>query len=220
MSRGETVPSETPPATSEPTAPATSEPTASATTEPTTASTEPSYEGNFTQADVDFFKELFGGGESGINYYNRLLASDFTAPEDADIRKIFCDQDSDEDHPLTDAEKEFLGKQEVIALQLDVVRISEEKMSAVLSELLGLTLSEMSGKGLDRMVYFKDTGCYYHSHSDFGAVGFKILGGNWLEDGLVEVNYRIADLYNATMTLQKTETGYHVVSNVYNGFAS
>lgn len=221
-----TVPAETTtaPTTEATTAPTTEPPTEPApppTTEPTEPPTEPEpdYPGNFTTADVEFFTDLFKqtAGENGpgpVNYYNRLMFATFSAPEEADLMRIFYDQDVDENQDLTDAEKAFLATQPSIALNLDVVRVSAAKMEATLKSHLGLSLEDMKGVGMDQLVYFKDTDCYYNSKGDTGIVPFEILGGSWQPDGTVKVYY---DYYlgmeNRIITLRSAGDSFYVLSN-------
>ena len=236
---GETTPAETPPAATKPTTAPTTEPTTAPTTEPTTApttepttapttepptepTTPPEYLGNFTHEDVLFFDELFRqpfvpGEPSPVNYYNRIMhIHDFTDPRQIDVRQVFYDQDIDENWELTEAEKAFLSKQEKIDLGLDVVRVSSEKVESVLQECFGLSLKDMQES--DAWVYFPDTDCYYHSKGDTHMIGFKIQGGTWLEDGKVEIYYYVLGTIDQTITLQKTDSGYRIVANIFNGF--
>lgn len=219
----------------DPTAPTTTEATAAPTAAttapvvPTTEATEPPTEaptfpsaptvlGNFTQEDADLFTELFlpkqaEDGTWPVNYYNMLLSTEFTAPEKANLRRLFYDQDLDEAGELTEAEKKFLATQSQIALELDVVRVSKKKVEDILQSHLGLTLGEMEGVGLDRMAYFGDTGCYYSSHGDVGVSIFEVLGGTWKEDGTAEVYYSNG-IRDMIITLRKEDQRYLVVSNV------
>ena len=204
-----------PPTTVPPTEPA---------TEPPTQPTEPllaQIEGNFTAEDVAFFDEFFAqkGGNNGpgaVNYYNRIMSIyDFSSPEEVNVKNVFYDQDIDENWELTEAETEFLSKQESIALGLDVTRVSSGKVDRILQECFGLSLEEMGYSG--SWVYFPDTDCYYHSKGDTHQAVYEIKGGTWLEDGRVEIYYIKERFMDMTMTLQKVESGYHVVSNVVNG---
>jgi len=223
------APAEPTETTTEPTTQATTAPTTAATTQPTTAPTtaptteattapteptQPPYESTFTQEDIDTFTKLFSQEGEAINYYNRLMSALFATPEDVDVRSMFYDQDIDEDYPLTEKEKTFLGEQSVIELDLDVIRISADKIDAALKQHLGLGLEDIKGYGMGRLVYYEDTDCYYHCKGDSGLMMFKILGGNHLEDGIVEVYYDFYGLENRLMTLRETENGYQVISNV------
>jgi len=215
-----TVPTTDP--TTAPTTEATTQPTTAPTTAPTettAAPTEPTYMGNFTQADVDLFTELFQQKKGPVNYYNRLMFAEFDSPENVNLNRMFYDQDTDEAGALTDAEKTFLASQPQIALGLSVVRVSREKMDAALKAHLGLGLEDVTGVGMQQFAYFKDTDCYYNSKGDVGIAAFEILGGTKLEDGTVEIYYRRWAFGDFIITLHQTDAGYLVKSNVPMVFA-
>ena len=215
-----TVPAE---ATTTPTTAPTTEPTTAPTTEPTTEPTTPPTEpfeepevphapGSLTDAEMKYFDEFFKSSSNPVNYYNLLLFDTFAAPEEANLERIFYEQDQDENHDLTDAEKAFLEKQPVIDLNQDVVWISASKMEATLQKLLGMRLEDMKGVGMEELVYFADTDCYYHSKGDSGISALTVLGGTWHEDGTVEIDCDFfRGMYYRTVTLRQLEDGSYTV---------
>lgn len=207
-------------ATTAPTTAPTTSPTTTPTTEPTT---EPLDENALSQEELDFFKDMLSAvptkwadipGRKPVNYYNRLLWSEFESPEQINIRRLFYDQDLDENWELTEAEKTYLSKFEYVPLQLSVVRVSAEKIDKVLMECLGLTLEQTDKAGMETMVYFADTDCYYSAKGDTGACTLTIHRGTWLEEGKVELEYTQDGFYHRILTLQETDSGYIALSNL------
>ena len=129
-----------------------------------------------------------------------------------DIRRVFYDQDIDENWELTEAERTYLRLFEYVPLHLSVVRVSVEKMNRVLQQHLGISLEETERVGMETMAYYPGTDCYYSGKGDMGVGTLKIYRGRWLEDGMVEIEYQY-DIWDKVMILQKTDTGYIVLSN-------
>lgn len=174
--------------------------------------------GTFTQEDITAFTYLLTqegntSGTGAVNYYNRLLASTFATPAEAELLRMFYDQNIDEAAPLTEGERSFLAQQPQIDLNLSVVRISASRVEAVLRQHLGLTLADTGGMDPAQFVYFPDTDCWYHSKGDAGIVQLAVTGGQWLEENLVEVYYNNLR-QNMVLTLRWTATGYTVISNL------
>jgi len=225
--------------TEEPTTTPTTEPTTTPTTQPSTEpaiqstepssstepSTEPVDENALTQEEIRIIKELFTQKSnkdykipSPVNYFNRVMSFEFESTEQIDVRRVFYDQDIDENWELTEAEIEFLSKQEQIMINLDIVRVSSGKVDRILQECFGCSLEEIGDS--ESWVYFPDTDCYYHSKGDNGIAQFKITGGKWIADDLLEIQYVRSGFINLTMTLRKTDSNYYVVSNVITSFAA
>lgn len=194
-------------------------------TNPTTIPTEPTVTESLfpepgtplSEEEKSTFTEMFtqeGSTLYGarVNYYNRLLSCIFEAPEQVDYTVLFFDQDADEAWELTDAEIAFLTESKCDLKTGRVVRVSSQKMDEVLQKHLGLTLEKTDKIGMENMVYFPETDCYYYVKYSFGELDVYFQKGTWLEDGNVEIIHNRNG--NCIITLKRTDSGYIVLSNL------
>ena len=197
----------------------TTAPTTAPTTEATTAPTEPESTGNFTFDDIAYFQRMFTQplfdqqfNSAPINYYNRVLCCKFSNPEQINLEYLFYESD---DPQFSDSEMALLKENPKIEFALSVSRTSRETMDKVLRGLFGITLEETEGIGLDNLVYLEATDSYYNCHGSTNTVMCMITGGNWLDDGFVEVFYRnysteyVVTLHQDPMTLD-----FEIISNL------
>ncbi len=194
-------------------------------TNPTTIPTEPSVTEilfpepgtPLSEEEKSAFTEMFtqeGSTLYGarVNYYNRLLSCIFEAPEQVDFTVLFLDQDADEAWELTDAEIAFLTESKCDLKTGRVVRVSSQKMDEVLQKHLGLTAEKTDKIGMENMVYFHETDCYYYVKYSFGELDVYFQEGTWLEDGNVEIIHNRNG--KRIITLKRTDSGYIVLSNL------
>lgn len=197
----------------------TTEPVTLPTDVPISVPTEPAGEwltGNiYSELKAYFYQKSSESGEVPVNYFNRILWADFETPEDVELWSLFFDQDVDENQDLTKAERAFLEGRE----KEYVVRISSQKMDAVLQQCVGLTLEQTNKNGLEQLRYFEETDCYYiplEIVQKDRPCDVNFRRGWVLEDGKYLLEYEILDANDwfKHITLEKTEEGIRVLSNV------
>lgn len=216
----ETTQPETVPSTAATMTVPTTEPATESSTVPATQPTDPpAIHIGKGQFETLFYQEGTWNGPVDVNYYNRILWCDFTSPEQVDLQMIFFDQDLDENWELTAEEESFLRQQGLdhwFHEEVPVKRVSAEKVNTVLEQCFGLTLEETDLVGMDSFVYFADTDCYYWWNGSHGACHFEISKAIRQPDDTITVEYQIHDAndWKKVITLEKTESGYRVLSNV------
>lgn len=203
------------------------EPTTGPTTEPPTTHTEP---GEHTGTPIDdetlryFEQEIF----SYPSWYNMILTTQFSTPEEADLYMIFYNGIGDSGEvaastELTQEEIDFLADQGH-EMEYAYSRISADKMNSVLLRYLGISLEESDQQGLEEFIYMESTGCYYHKHTDANMLmDFTIDSGYTAGDGTICLYYTINKNSNPrfsetrAVVLRPVETEqeqtYHVLSN-------
>ena len=170
-----------------------------------------------TSEEVAYFNQEFFNG-SYPNIRNQFLSSQYGAPEDIDLFELFyCGTGL----PETVNESELrqaaaLTHRSFAEMELDLTASSCENINAVLLENTGLTLEQTHQTGLEKFLYLPEYDTYYHFHGDTNYRGtVTIACGEW-KDGLLCLYYEdtfFGDGWKC-VTLQKTEEGYHFVSNL------
>ncbi|MBQ7871251.1 MAG: hypothetical protein IJ357_03835 [Oscillospiraceae bacterium] len=216
--------SQTPPETDPPTE--TDEPSTEPPTETDPPETEfvPPEGTLLTDEDLARYQQMFSCqldryAMHPINWYNIALAVEFDSPENVDWAFFFLNgTNRDAYAPLSDAEAAFV-EAGGFPMDKDVRRMPAEEMDAIATQYFGLTIAESNQVGLDQMLYFPDTDCYYAYGG--GAIlmdGFVIHSGAVLEDGTIRLYYN-DDIYGERVITLKSrmdegETGYYILSNL------
>lgn len=94
------------------------------------------------------------------SWYRRALTSSYTDPKDANIARFFSQGFADEP-AITDSEWTALKDIPGFARSENLHRLPAKRMDDVLTQVFGLTLSQMNGIGIEKLTYLESTGCYY-----------------------------------------------------------
>lgn len=179
----ETEPKPTDPVPTDP-KPTESQPTEPLPTEPEPTQPKPEIPEGFPQdidtdpAVVAVFQKLFGKG----SWYAQAIFSPFEYPQNANIRALF-DGGFDDESPETDTEREEIVKLmgSDLYYDLDMYRLPADKMNAVLQEVFGLELDDVSKA---KLKYLESTNCYYIVGGGSKAfVAVDIVGIKTLDNG-------------------------------------
>ena len=169
-----------------------------------------------TSEEVAYFNQEFFNG-SYPNIRNQFLSSQYGAPEDIDLFELFyCGTGLPETVNESELRQAATTHRSFTEMELDLTASSRENISAVLLENTGLTLEQTHQTGLEKFLYLPEYDTYYHFHGDTNYRGtVTIACGEW-KDGLLCLYYEdtfFGDGWKC-VTLQKTEEGYHFVSNL------
>ena len=121
--------------------------------------------------------------------------------------------------PLTADELQYLD-QMGFPMELDAVRLSPEKMDEIALQYFGVTLESSHQVGINDLVFYSQTGCYYRYVSDVMSMGdFTIYEGYTLENGDIRLYYVDNILQRKyAITLRKNssagESEYYIISNL------
>lgn len=217
-----------PETTDPPTKPTVPAASTSPETTPKTEPTEPPVyrEGEtgeaLTAAELSEFESLFAFGEDpghhGVNLYHMALCSEYASPEETDVFSLFYNGFRDESQQPTAEEEAFL-KDRIDGLdEKDLIRIPGEKMDALLRLYFGVDLAQTRGVGLEKLVYFADTDCYYHAATGLHLKeNYLFTDGYCHEDGQIVLYYTdtlLGGEYAVVLMPQNGEAPYRVVSNL------
>lgn len=146
-----------------------------------------------------------------------LMTCKFDTPAQIEIRQLFSSGVGGSDPPsVDDADLEFLKTKEQIIQHLDIYKIPRETVEEVLHTYLGITLDELDGVGMDKMVYWDETDCYYYNGTGLPCADpFTITEGYHTPDGKIIIFYSIATLSKYKMTLIPVGDGYQAESNIW-----
>ena len=174
-----------------------------------------------TTAEVEQYNKAFEPllsdeqGDSKINPLSHFFTSYYDRPEDINLAEFLRYFPSDED--VTDeAEFETLKVAENWPFGADVTldgmpvpihKFSAATVNDALEKYTGITLDDLSGVGLDELIYLKAYDAYYNFTSDAGAGIFVCTSGETQGD--------IIRLYgkNTTLTLKMQGDGFWIVSH-------
>lgn len=156
------------------------------------------------------------------DWYAQCLTSDFTSPEKVDLLMLFyCGirGKQDELNQLSEEERAHLasiwGED---ALAHDVDRMPVKEMNRVLQKYFGITLDETEKIGLEHMLYWDKTDCYYRWHGDSNFFRPQVYKAFVQEDGTIAMYY-VCNLQlgdpNALAMLKPVGDGYQILSNEY-----
>lgn len=147
-----------------------------------------------TKHELEQFTAMFTIIPEGSNWYNILLACEFTSPEDVNPKRLF----QNGFRPLvelTDADEEFLLTLPwYIPNGGDVYKLPAARMETVVNTYLGVSLKDLNRTYLEEMNYFADGDCYFTGGGGaIGAMNFEIIDGKREDDGTVWLMSRSTD---------------------------
>jgi beta-lactamase regulating signal transducer with metallopeptidase domain len=155
------------------------------------------------------------GDPISVNPISQFLTSYYSRPEDINLAELLRYFPSDGD--VTDKnEFEALKGSENWPFGADVTldgmpvpihKFTAETVNKALKKYMGITRDELSGAGMDELVYLKDYDAYYNFTSDAGFGSFVCASGEKQGD--------IVRLYGeaATLTLKTQGDGFLIVSH-------
>ena len=103
-------------------------------------------------------------------------------------------------------------------MMFTIERMPVKEMNRVLQKYFGITLDETEKIGLEHLLYWDKTDCYYRYHSDTNFFRPQVYKAFVQEDGTIAMYY-VCDLQfgdpNALAMLKPTGDGYQILSNEY-----
>jgi len=125
------------------------------------------------------------------NWYNQALCFTFNSAADVNLYELFHNGGASGRGDLTEEEKAYLESLGM-PMEMDMARIPREEMERVLLDYFRVTLDNCNQVGLDRLVYFADTDCYYRVSNDFmAAEQVEIQAAGRRSGGAVDVYYSL-----------------------------
>lgn len=171
--------------------------------------------------DTYAHQHAIGAFSSDNDWFGAILLCPFERPEEIDLSQLFCIGDQRKWVPLEDEELAYVQSR----LQCgygDIRKISPALMDAVLQRYLGITLEQCDKVGLDKFVFYPETGCYYAAFEpDFDMIGSS--GHTVVQESGLILEYKDATFYEGVKPvrtvhyvaeLKPTEDGYMVLSNL------
>lgn len=161
-------------------------------------------------------------GDSGVNPLSHFLRPYYDKPEDLNLADFLRYYPSDED-VTNEAEFEALKAEKNWPFGADMTlgdmpvpihKFSADTVNEVLKKYMGITLDDLSGAGMDELMYLKEYDAYYNFTSDAAFGSFVCTSGETQGD--------IIRLYSqdAMLTLKKQGDGFLIVSHQRTGDAS
>lgn len=156
------------------------------------------------------------------DWYAQCLTSEFASPADVDLRMLFYNGIIDKKNEMNQLSEEERAHLASIwgedALAHDVDRMPVKEMNRVLQKYFGITLDETEKIGLEHMLYWDKTDCYYCWHGDSNFFRPQVYKAFVQEDGTIAMYY-VCNLQlgdpNALAMLKPVGDGYQILSNEY-----
>lgn len=162
------------------------------------------------------------GNPTDVNPINQFLTSYYDRPEDINLAELlrYFPSDSDvtdktEFEALKDSENWPFGTDVTLAdMPVPIHKFSDGTVNQALEEYMGITLDDLSGVGMEELIYLKDYDAYYNFTSDAGFVSFTCTSGERQGD--------LVCLFGETetLTLKIQGDGFWIVSHQRTGNAS
>lgn len=151
------------------------------------------------------------GADVPRNYYNFALLCQFSTPAELDFLALFGNGDLNE--TVTAEERAYLEAQDNAFADMDISKVSAQRMNEVLQNYFGVTLEETNQLNLDCFTYYAETDSYFHATTGFNYVpNVEFTVVELLEDGCVYAEYCLFGTTYA-IVLRPTQDGYHLLSN-------
>ena len=186
------------------------------TTEPVPTTTAPTPTTEPINAELEYFNELFRGGQER-NPYAYALGFEYASPKELNLH-FFYNGGFPGEHQITDAEWEELSKllpfPEYVAG--DFNRLPKALMEAELQAVFGISLEDLSDSAISRVYYLKssDSYCFYQSGVYVNAKMGSFVELDHNEDGTVSLTYVTGNLDIFVITLKSNGDSYQILSNV------
>jgi beta-lactamase regulating signal transducer with metallopeptidase domain len=162
------------------------------------------------------------GNLISVNPLSNFLTSYYDRPEDINLTEFLRYFSSDGDVAdeaefvaLKAAENWPFGADATLdSMPVPIHKFSADTVNDALKKYTGITLKDLSGVGLDELIYLKEYDAYYNFTSDAGAASFTCTSGETQGD--------IVRLFGetATLTLKKQGDGFLIVSRQRTGDTS
>lgn len=169
-----------------------------------------------TAEEIEYFNgdEFFNG--EYMNIRNQFLSSLYDAPEKVDLFQLFyCGSGIEE--TLTETEKAAVVAYNGWDMEPDCActKISRSNMDAVLSEYMGLTLSDTEKIGLENLTYLEEYDAYYYYHGDTNYRMMISFSGGERENNIIRLFYDDQFMSDGekVLTLREQDGRYLFVSN-------
>jgi len=182
-----------------------------------------------TAAEVEQYNKTFEpllydeqGNSISVNPISQFLSSYYGRPEDINLAELLRYFPSDGDvtdktefEALKDSENWPFGVDMALdGMPVPIHKFSASTVNEALKEYMGITLNELSGVGMDELIFLKDYDAYYNFTSDAGFSYFTYTSGERQGD--------IVRLFceTAALTLKMQGDGFWIVSHQRIGDAS
>lgn len=172
---------------------------------------EPTVDEELLALQQELTQLFYIGGDVPQNYYNFALMCQFSTPAELDFLVLFSNGDLNE--TVTAEERAYLEAQNSAFADMDISKISAQRMNEVLQKHFGVTLEETNQLNLDRFTYYAETDSYFYATTGFNYVpNVEFTAVELLEDDCVYAEYRLFGKTYA-IVLKPTQDGYHLLSN-------
>lgn len=182
----------------------------------TTAATEPDPQ----VWDAAYFEKLLNKElyRSEHDWYNMALTSYYESPEQINLYYLFyggfLNQDPKEPTP---EEKAYLEGEHGFIEPYELHRLPVADMDAILQEYFDITLNETDQIGLEDLVYWEKTDCYYSGHTDALGVSDVVVTNIEVQtDGTYKVSYETGDsmIGSSVVVMRPVYHDWQFVSNL------
>lgn len=163
-----------------------------------------------TQEELDQFTQFIRGGDT----YGFVL-SEYTNPAEVDLGEVFYSGAGFQEEISEEEIAAYLAVRDQEELYTECIKITRNDAAQLIQEKLGIPLEEMDTYGMG--VYISEFDAYYHECGDTNYTEFTCVNG--LVNGNIYTLEFKADIAwaatypNVQTILEKTETGYHFISN-------
>ncbi len=163
-----------------------------------------------------YFEDLLNPAlyRSESDWLNRALTSFYDVPAHMDLYQLFYCGIPGLEHTPTAEELAFLEVCPEIDLSFDLDCLPTSEMDRVLTQYFGVTLSETDGTGLKNFVYWEETDCYYHTHSDSNGLTIQVSQCEETEPGIWSVTYTTHRDTTGIVTLCLRDGNWQFLSNL------
>lgn len=183
---------------------------------PTTTAPPPTTEP--INAELEYFNELFRGGQER-NPYAYVFGIEFASPKELKLWSFF-DGGFPGEHEITDTEWEELSKllADPVNVAGDFNRLPKDKMEAELQAVFGISLEDMSDSAFSGLFYLESSDCYCFYQG--GMTSYRKIGSfldvKHNDDGTISLSYisNASDTDTFVITLKPNGDSYQILSNV------
>lgn len=177
-----------------------------------------------TEEELDKYRQAFSPeGAEGLNPVSAFFTSYYTRPEDlnfTEFLRYFPDDGTVPDDP-EDPEFQALTAhslwpyEEGSFIPTPIHRYTRQSVDQVLEQYADIAAADLSGTGMDEVIYLEEYDAWYNFTSDYGPGIFIPAYG--LREGST-VTLRELPSGNGTLgdvlTLEETEDGFHILSHL------
>ena len=160
-------------------------------------------------------QSLFACNHPKRNYFNTALCSQYEDTRYVNLAALFVAGIEDVKYTPTEDEIAQLVNQFGWDPEFDIYRLPTEGMDEILTQVFGISLSDMDKSAFESLFYLESSNTYFNTYNlTLCAHEFKAIGYYLLENGNVELYYEATyPAYKGIVTLKPVEDGYHILSN-------